>query len=285
MNAVRKYNEYVCSCSLVHIHLSLNNLTQQTMMQPELGRRIAESRKLSGITQKDLSDSCGIDIRTLQRIEAGEVMPRPSTLTLITSALGISSNVPDNGDSSTYRYSESSLLFFAFVGVFYLISWIIYAPLFPKSGFLIQSGVYVSIIFTLISLIFYFGFFDFGMRSHNLVLKVSSLIIMICLPISLIVTLTSDQFGFAHHIQQLIVLIMGVNSIVFGIGLLRTKLEHDLIKNIAGILQLVIAPFFIIPVSILNYVGCWLTIPFVLVLISLIVQTYIETKRTLPIDK
>jgi transcriptional regulator with XRE-family HTH domain len=249
------------------------------MMQPELGRKISELRNQKGFTQKDLSDSCGIDIRTIQRIEAGDVTPRPSTLKLITSALDFGFNESGFAKPTIIQYSEGSLIFYVFVGVFYLISWIIYAPLFPKSGFLIQSGLYVSILFSLISLIFYFGFFDFGRKSQNVILKISSLIILICIPISLIFTLIYDQFEFARLLQQVIIVLMGINSVAFGIGLLKIKREKDLIKNISGILQLLIAPFFILPVSILNYVGCWLTIPFVLVLISLIVQTYTETKK------
>lgn len=257
----------------------INNVTLKTMMQPELGRKISELRNQKGITQKDLSESCGIDIRTIQRIEAGDVTPRPSTLNLITNALDFGFIDSGFGKPIVIQYSERSLIFYAFVGVLYLISWIFYAPLFPKSGFLIQSGLYVSIIFTLFSLIFYFGFFDYGKKSRNVILKISSLLILIFVPISLISTLLYDQFGFARLIQQATIVLMGINSVAFGIGLLKIKRENDLIKNIAGILQICIAPFFIFPVSILNYVGCWMTIPFILALIIFIVQTYMETKN------
>ncbi len=53
------------------------------MKQPDLGRKIFEIRKLKGLTQEELVQRCNINVRTLQRIEAGEVMPRTYTLKVI----------------------------------------------------------------------------------------------------------------------------------------------------------------------------------------------------------
>jgi transcriptional regulator with XRE-family HTH domain len=60
---------------------------QQTMNQPELGKRIAELRKAKELTQEELVEKCNLSVRTLQRIESGEVTPRSSTLNLIYAAL------------------------------------------------------------------------------------------------------------------------------------------------------------------------------------------------------
>ena len=57
--------------------------------QPELGNKIIELRKTKGLTQEELIDKCNISVRTLQRIEAGEVTPRYSTIRLIFEALEI----------------------------------------------------------------------------------------------------------------------------------------------------------------------------------------------------
>lgn len=57
------------------------------MDQPELGRRICELRKAKGLTQEELVEKCNINVRTLQRIEAGEVSPRSYTLRLLFAAL------------------------------------------------------------------------------------------------------------------------------------------------------------------------------------------------------
>ncbi|MFA6581080.1 MAG: helix-turn-helix domain-containing protein [Paludibacter sp.] len=57
------------------------------MNQPDLGRKIAELRKAKGLTQDELVEKCNISVRTLQRIEAGEVSPRSYTLKIIFAAL------------------------------------------------------------------------------------------------------------------------------------------------------------------------------------------------------
>jgi len=68
------------------------------MKQPELGSKICEIRNQRSITQKELSESCNIDIRTIQRIESGDVIPRISTLRLIAKALLCDMSVL-NGDN------------------------------------------------------------------------------------------------------------------------------------------------------------------------------------------
>ncbi|MBU2649328.1 MAG: helix-turn-helix domain-containing protein [Bacteroidetes bacterium] len=53
------------------------------MDQPELGQLIAKLRKAKGLTQEELVGRCKLSVRTLQRIESGEVMPRSFTLKTI----------------------------------------------------------------------------------------------------------------------------------------------------------------------------------------------------------
>lgn len=59
------------------------------MNQPDLGKKIAELRKAKGLTQEELVDICNLNVRTLQRIESGEVTPRAYTLRTIFSALEV----------------------------------------------------------------------------------------------------------------------------------------------------------------------------------------------------
>lgn len=59
----------------------------QIMKQPELGQKISELRKSKGFTQEELVEQCNISVRTIQRIEAGEVTPRSYTIKTILSAL------------------------------------------------------------------------------------------------------------------------------------------------------------------------------------------------------
>lgn len=58
------------------------------MNQPALGKKIVELRKARGLTQEELVCICKLNIRTLQRIESGEVMPRSYTIKALFTALG-----------------------------------------------------------------------------------------------------------------------------------------------------------------------------------------------------
>ena len=57
------------------------------MKQPELGKKIADLRKAKGYTQEELVEKCNLSVRTLQRIESGEVVPRTHTIRVIFAAL------------------------------------------------------------------------------------------------------------------------------------------------------------------------------------------------------
>lgn len=64
-----------------------------TMKQPELGRKIYEWRKAKGMTQEELVERCNLSVRTIQRIEAGEVSPRSYTIKAILEALEIKEKI------------------------------------------------------------------------------------------------------------------------------------------------------------------------------------------------
>lgn len=72
------------------------------LQQPELGKKIADLRKAKGWTQEELVEKCSLNVRTLQRIEAGEVTPRSYTIRLIFEALEFSfdQSLHDNEGSS-----------------------------------------------------------------------------------------------------------------------------------------------------------------------------------------
>ncbi len=57
------------------------------MKQPDLGKKIAELRKAKNLTQEELVEKCNLSVRTLQRIECGEVTPRSYTIKIIFAAL------------------------------------------------------------------------------------------------------------------------------------------------------------------------------------------------------
>jgi transcriptional regulator with XRE-family HTH domain len=92
--------------------------------QPELGKRIVELRKMKGLTQEELIEKCNLSVRTLQRIESGEVTPRNSTIKLIFEALGISplnyfeSTLDENDNEFKNKWYKQ--LYINFIDLFHL---------------------------------------------------------------------------------------------------------------------------------------------------------------------
>jgi len=53
-----------------------------------LHHKILSARQHNGLTQEELADLAGLSVRTIQRIEAGETLPRSYTIKAIAKALG-----------------------------------------------------------------------------------------------------------------------------------------------------------------------------------------------------
>lgn len=102
---------------------------------------------------------------------------------------------------------------------------------------------------------------------------------MICIPVFLITLLISTEYGFARHINKLAILVMAINSIVFGIGLLKIKNQWVTLYKITGVLQILVAPFFIIPLAITAVIGFWLSVPFILLLLVIVYREFKEAKN------
>ena len=58
------------------------------MEKISIGDQISSARKHIGISQEELALECNLHIKTIQRIESGELMPRLYTLRLINDVLG-----------------------------------------------------------------------------------------------------------------------------------------------------------------------------------------------------
>lgn len=70
------------------------------MTQPELGQKISALRLAKGLTQTELAESCNLSLRTIQRIEGSEVLPRAYTVKQIFEALGEDFFESKSGQSS-----------------------------------------------------------------------------------------------------------------------------------------------------------------------------------------
>ncbi|HEY4787459.1 MAG TPA: helix-turn-helix transcriptional regulator [Bacteroidales bacterium] len=87
------------------------------MNQPELGRKITELRKAKGLTQEELVEKCNLSVRTLQRIESGEVTPRSYTIKIIFAALNYP--VYDSSEDIINKSGETGFMISNRLGQFY----------------------------------------------------------------------------------------------------------------------------------------------------------------------
>jgi transcriptional regulator with XRE-family HTH domain len=87
------------------------------MNQPQLGKKIAELRKAKGLTQEELVIVCKLNVRTLQRIESGEVTPRSYTIKIIFTAL--ESSFYEGVNNTTKEISDPDIISFFRPGQIY----------------------------------------------------------------------------------------------------------------------------------------------------------------------
>ena len=125
-----------------------------TMKQPDLGKKILELRKQKGLTQEELVEICNINVRTIQRIEAGDVTPRSFTVKTILEALEI--------DAGTFFeesiHEENKIQLSASDKSVLRVSWI--------------SGIFVSITSVIGMIIEFILISDGGFYNNGLFLRI-----------------------------------------------------------------------------------------------------------------
>ena len=72
------------------------------MKQPDLGLKVTELRQGKSLTQEQLAEKCEVSARTIQRIESGEVDPRPYTLQALGEALDFNFAEGDTEDENLW---------------------------------------------------------------------------------------------------------------------------------------------------------------------------------------
>lgn len=250
----------------------------KTMKQPELGRKIFEIRNQKGITQKELADSCNVDIRTIQRIESGEVVPRMSTLKLISDILEIElCSKTEIVESPSNTFINKILLVTLITGVIYLINWFFFAAIIvPKNDINTSMGLIFIIIYVGGGVLYNYGFYELGKYQENKIIQLTSLVGMIMVP-SFYITFYISQLTHLLFLNQICVIISVINKIIFGIGLLKSRSQFAILYRISGILEILISPFFLLPIISVNIIGSWLAIPSLISLLAIVYYEYRES--------
>lgn len=258
------------------------------MKQPELGKKISELRKGKGLTQEELVDKCNISVRTLQRIEAGEVTPRSFTVKTILAALDYDlSKISDIEEKNEEKFFEWLKAFFLIEinqdkPAVYLIkqlniawlSGIIYFIL----GFLEGAAEYYRIkedlmIFSVpfyicmkisVLIAFFFfqrGFIIVGHLFRNYLLKIMSFVLIF--EMFLVITYDIASLFYVPIEGKFMLgaeaLTFGGIVIIFGVSLIKLQKPLGQIPFIAGIFEIFAACFFL--TIILGFVGEIVLIP------------------------
>lgn len=154
------------------------NQNPLSMKQPELGKKISELRKAKGLTQEELVEKCNLNVRTIQRIEAGEVTPRSYTIKALFEALEYqwieakSEHEVEEKKTPPYLYwaFAAGLVYFflAFFEIIIEYEWIESTPSSDASAFI---GVKIGTFLTYSA--FIFGWIRLETLFPNFVLKIA----------------------------------------------------------------------------------------------------------------
>ncbi len=238
------------------------------MKQPELGRKILELRQEKGLTQEELVEQCNISVRTIQRIEAGDVTPRAYTVKTILAALD--RDLDDLRMNSVFEEKVKEVMLLkidknkdvSFLFTQLHIGWI--AGILSMICFvlqLIEDTHYIStgeyyfgklyyVILGIISIIM----FGLHMRAFVLIgeifksyfLKIVS-ILFIAIN-SLIILYAIIDLNFEYMPEEAFGIIFcvfyGLMYIFFGLALLKLR-GLDVLPKVAGIMQIIIGGMFL----------------------------------------
>ena len=239
------------------------------MKQPELGIYIAQLRKEKGLTQEELVERCNINVRTIQRIEAGEVSPRSYTIKNILEVLGKSFDEVYSGtkegqtskevESSAMKYSfNNSLLLFSGIGgvilfiCYYLMTINDVFHSFTQDNILPESSYTALGVVSIITVVlFYTGIYHIAQIKNNSLLKFSSILAMIINVISSILLITVIDYD-SNLISPrdilfgiFVIVASGITYLMLGAGYLSQRKNEEGLAKYLGFVGLIAGGFMI----------------------------------------
>lgn len=260
------------------------------MKQPDLGKKLCELRKQKGITQEELVAKCNVTVRTIQRIESGEVTPRPSTLRLIVEALeydwnNFSGGRIDDSAQPILKPDHWTFRIFPFDDSYYddhrlmrrdlRIAWtagiVYFIAGFPESvmeflmidtDFLLSGNWYLIVkAIVLVSFILFIrGFIIVGRYHKNTLLTFSAWLYLFVVLVDYCITIFSS-YDTTSMMEVPVArgLIYGFTAVFFGIALFRMRSTLGDAAHYAGLLEISVGISFL--TLMLFMVGMVLMIP------------------------
>lgn len=261
------------------------------MQQPELGNKITELRKQKGFTQEELVERCNINVRTLQRIENGEVSPRSYTIKTILSALdhdfeelyGADKDALKNEiilDSPNETKSVRFLLGLACVfGIVYLIvgPFEAFADYYRFGEDELIFGVTGHILIKIMSYLSYacfiYGFLIVGKLFQNYLMKIASVLIISVLFLFYIYDIISLFHEVTFPIEGIVIatsIIMGTLGVLFGISIIKSSKRLGMLGYVTGSFEIFTAFCFLTVILVL--VGLFTQLPTVILEVILLIK-------------
>ena len=261
------------------------------MEQPELGNKITALRKQKGFTQEELVERCNINVRTLQRIESGEVSPRSYTIKTILSALDHDFEELYGEENTTAKDSiilgsETEAKSVRFLLALAAISGILYLLIGPFEAFSdyyrfgeddmifgIGGHVFIKIVAYLSYGLFIYGFLIVGKLYQNYLMKIAAVLLVSVLLLFYIYDIISLFYESVLPIEGIVVaesIIVGTLGLLFGISIIKSAKEWSVLGYVAGSLELFTAFCFLVVILVL--VGLVTQFPTVIVEVVLLVK-------------
>lgn len=147
------------------------------MKNSEFQKRVKDLRTKKGFSQEELSDKTGLSLRTIQRIENGESVPRGDTLKRMSVALQVSPDeiidwkvIEDNNVLTVLNLSQLSFIAFPLLGIILpLIIWIMKKDKVKNVDSFGKSILNFQISWTLLLFLYYLLFMVFMIFRINII--------------------------------------------------------------------------------------------------------------------
>lgn len=265
----------------------VGNFKTTIMKQPELGKKISELRKAKGLTQEELVEKCNIGVRTIQRIEAGEVTPRSYTIKTILAALesdiklvSKDEDIPvtftkwlkrllliniDLNEPSTYFAKQLNIAWI--LGIIYFMLGI-FEGVADYFTYVKDFMVYNKVLFVILKAgvlisFFYFqrGFFLVGGFFKNYLLKITSYLLIVTTALIIGYEIASVFYNSIdkEYVMGGAALTYGSICVVHGFALTRLKNLVGSVANYAGVFEIISGCCLITVVF--SFVGFVLSLP------------------------
>jgi len=267
------------------------------MQQPELGKRLTALRKEKNLTQEELVEKSHVSVRTIQRIESGEVLPRMSTVKILLAALGHDYesfttkpiNIMETKTPILLNPNRTTLLTAVIAGAIYLVLEIILSVM--DIAWLTSKGdwdswinvIYISLTVIMVAsyILFVRGFLILSVVFENSLLKIGSYLMIAAvlgLGILDIASLSTNDLDSLWLPYSTAAVLGGALTIVFGIALIRLQDGMGELSRVAGILEIVIGCTLITVV--LFFISYIIMVPAVIVEILVLYKGYEYLSRS-----